>query len=190
MEGLTRQVAALASELRPASRPAFLRAGGFASSSSRGPGVTHPEAHLSLQQAEDEPEDDGDSAAARTRGGGTRRRLPADSARRSVARSSGIQATLQQQRDLQESLTDELSEMASSLKRSAQDVQRGLAESMAVLDSVESTVALNLTRAQAASGQALELHAAPRAGFCHPCTVLLAVGILFSGTYGLIRFTS
>ena len=45
----------------------------------------------------------------------------------------------------------------------------------------------SLAGASASAARARELHSQQRAGFCQTCAVLLAVAVLFTFTYGLIR---
>jgi len=87
-------------------------------------------------------------------------------------------------------LTDELCEMASGLKRSAQAQAAGVRESLAVLAAVETSLEANVAGASRAADRAGELHRINRASCWQTCAVLTAVLLLTCWMVLLIRLNS
>lgn len=156
---------ALRARLRPAPRPAYLRA---------------PLSRAALPLAPSLPGAGYDSRRSEAFTGLRRRGA-------SGVVSSETTAALRLHSSLHEELTDELVDMAAGLKRNAYAMDAGVRESLAVLDGVEVGLERSLAGTRSAADRAQHLHKVNRAGCWQTCMVLAAVTLVFVWMVALIR---
>ncbi|GAB4820509.1 hypothetical protein N2152v2_007555 [Parachlorella kessleri] len=104
--------------------------------------------------------------------------------------SAAVQSRLQTQTNLQEALTDELADMASSLKSSTLAVEGKLRERGQLLGATENALDHSLHHTRKSAVEAKRIHSKGRVNFCLTLLVMLMVGLTFAGTFLFIKFTS
>ena len=111
-------------------------------------------------------------------------------------RSEGVkltedgQAALRRQRDLQEGLTDEMVDLAGSIRANAAAMERSLHQSRRELDQAETNLEKNLRGVKSANERQTKLKKMNRSGMCWTWIVLVIVGFVFAWTFVYVRITS
>ena len=92
------------------------------------------------------------------------------------------QAALRRQRDLQEGLTDEMVDLAGSIRANATAMERSLRQSRRELDEAETNLEKNLRGVKSANERQTTLKKLNRSGMCWTWIVLVIVGFVFAWT--------
>lgn len=108
----------------------------------------------------------------------------------SVKLSEDARAAMARQRDLQEGLTDEMVELASSIKANSLAMEASLKESRRELDAVETNLERNVDGVKTAVSRQSAIYKLNASGGCWTWIVLIVVGVVFTWTFVYIRFTS
>ena len=106
------------------------------------------------------------------------------------ALSRDDEAELGRQRAIQEGLTDEMSDLASALKRNALALEQGLERSNKVLNDVETRLERNVDGVKSSVRRQTAVYTANRRGSCWTWIIFFVVGILFAWTYVVIKMTT
>ena len=99
------------------------------------------------------------------------------------------QAALRRQRDLQEGLTDEMVDLAGSIRANAEAMERSLHQSRRELDQAETNLEKNLRGVKSANERQTKLKKLNRSGMCWTWIVLVIVGFVFAWTFVYVRIT-
>jgi len=100
------------------------------------------------------------------------------------------EAELRRQRAIQEGLTDEMSELATGLKRNAVALEQGLQSSSKALENVESRLERNVAGVKSSVKRQTDVYRANKRGSCWTWIIFAVVGILFAWTYMVIKMTT
>jgi SNARE protein 1 len=100
------------------------------------------------------------------------------------------EAELRRQRAIQEGLTDEMSELATGLKRNAVALELGLQSSNRALENVESRLERNVAGVKSSVKRQTDVYRANKRGSCWTWIIFAIVGILFAWTYMVIKMTT
>ena len=100
------------------------------------------------------------------------------------------EAELRRQRAIQEGLTDEMSELATGLKRNAVALEQGLQSSNRALENVESRLERNVAGVKSSVKRQTDVYRANKRGSCWTWIIFAIVGILFAWTYMVIKMTT
>ena len=100
------------------------------------------------------------------------------------------EAELRRQRAIQEGLTDEMSELATGLKRNAVALEQGLQSSNKALEKVESRLERNVVGVKSSVKRQTDVYRANKRGSCWTWIIFAIVGILFAWTYMVIKMTT
>lgn len=100
------------------------------------------------------------------------------------------EAELRRQRAIQEGLTDEMSELATGLKRNAVALEQGLQSSSKALENVESRLERNVAGVKSSVKRQTDVYRANKRGSCWTWIIFAIVGILFAWTYMVIKMTT
>lgn len=100
------------------------------------------------------------------------------------------EAELRRQRAIQEGLTDEMSELATGLKRNAVALEQGLQSSSKALENVESRLERNVADVKSSVRRQTDVYRANKRGSCWTWIIFAIVGILFAWTYMVIKMTT
>jgi hypothetical protein len=100
------------------------------------------------------------------------------------------EAELRRQRAIQEGLTDEMSELATGLKRNAVALELGLQSSNRALENVESRLERNVAGVKSTVKRQTDVYRANKRSSCWTWIIFAIVGILFAWTYMVIKMTT
>lgn len=107
-----------------------------------------------------------------------------------ISVSEATKTRLHRQSELQDSLADELADMASALKESTKAVEAKVQERNAVIDSTESHLEKSVQGTKSSVAGVEKARKSSRMNLCFTLFVFLAMGLGFAGMYIFIRVTS
>lgn len=107
-----------------------------------------------------------------------------------ISVSEATKTRLHRQSELQDSLADELADMASALKESTRAVEAKVQERNAVIDSTESHLEKSVQGTKSSVAGVEKARKSSRMNLCFTLFVFLAMGLGFAGMYIFIRVTS
>jgi len=107
-----------------------------------------------------------------------------------ISISDASKVRLQQQSGLQDSLAEELADMASALKNSTKAVESKVQERNALIDQTEYALDKSVQGTKSSVSGVQKARKSSRMNFCFTLMVLLALGVGFAGMYVFIRVTS
>lgn len=107
-----------------------------------------------------------------------------------ISISDASKVRLQQQSELQDSLAEELADMASALKNSTKAVEAKVQERNVLLDQTDHALATSVQGTKSSVSGVQKARKSSRMNFCFTLMVLLALGLGFAGMYVFIRVTS
>jgi len=96
---------------------------------------------------------------------------------------------LQKEKKMQENLTDEMVDLASRIKRNAEEVSKELSRSTKLVDSMETKLDQNVVVAKSATHRQTAVFRKNKKYGCWSCVVLTLVFVLFSWVYIVIKFS-
>ena len=96
---------------------------------------------------------------------------------------------LQNEKKMQENLTDEMVDLASRIKRNAEEVSRELSRSNKLVDSMETKLDQNVVVAKNATQRQTAVFRKNKKYGCWSCIVLTLIFVLFSWVYIVIKFS-
>ena len=96
---------------------------------------------------------------------------------------------LQNEKKMQENLTDEMVDLASRIKRNAEEVSRELSRSNKLVDSMETKLDQNVVVAKSATQRQTAVFRKNKKYGCWSCIVLTLIFVLFSWVYIVIKFS-
>ena len=96
---------------------------------------------------------------------------------------------LQNEKKMQENLTDEMVDLASRIKRNAEEVSRELSRSNKLVDSMETKLDQNVVVAKSATQRQTAIFRKNKKYGCWSCIVLTLIFVLFSWVYIVIKFS-
>ena len=96
---------------------------------------------------------------------------------------------LQKEKKMQENLTDEMVDLASRIKRNAEEVSKELSRSTKLVDSMETKLDQNVVVAKSATHRQTAVFRKNKKYGCWSCIVLTLVFVLFSWVYIVIKFS-
>ena len=96
---------------------------------------------------------------------------------------------LQNEKKMQENLTDEMVDLASRIKRNAEEVSRELSRSNKLVDSMETKLDQNVVVAKNATQRQTAVFRKNKKYGCWSCIVLTLTFVLFSWVYIVIKFS-
>jgi Membrane fusion protein Use1 len=107
-----------------------------------------------------------------------------------IALSDTAKRKLNNQGRVQETLTDELADLAAAMKTNTLAMEAKVKERGTLLDGTEAALDKSATETKTAAARATVAHRRGRRNFCFTFLVLFIIGTVFVGMYLFIRITS
>eukprot|EP00890_Picochlorum_soloecismus_P000007 jgi/Picsp_1/1006/NSC_04490-R1_cation exchanger-like protein len=107
-----------------------------------------------------------------------------------VSISEAAKARLQSQAQVQESLTDELADMAAALKMNTKAVESKVQEREQLLETTEKALDTSLQGTKSSVASVVAARRSSRMNLCFTLMILLLIGVGFAAMYIFIRVTS
>lgn len=107
-----------------------------------------------------------------------------------VSISEATKARLQSQAQVQESLTDELADMAAALKMNTRAVESKVQEREQLLESTEKALDASLQGTKSSVASVVAARRSSRMNICFTLMIILLIGMGFAAMYIFIRVTS